>query len=487
MGYLELIKTNAVKPHKILEYVDITQAVNKNLSRNLDDLLTFIKLENTNKSSIDKPTDRNLLAFVTQEIKKFEYACVTKNISIYLETNIHPDYSLNLDYSKLEKVLNNLVVNAIKFSKVGKEIHIHFTMNEDGINLVVQDQGEGIALESQDNIFRRFYQAENNTNSSGFGIGLFLVKNIITSWNGSISIESALGEGARFTIHIPIPSDVLVGAYSATQELVYFEEEETTLVENTVLKILVVEDQLEMINYLSHIFAVNYYCDFAYNGKEALDRIQKNKYALIVSDYKMPVMDGIELKTILDKNPDTAAIPFILNSASPIEDKLAVFEQNKFFRFIKKPFTNRDLTAAINHFIGYKINENKLIHTEKETVDIKDKEVSSFLEAVNAYILANLDNDKLRVDDIARQIGYSKKHFVTMLNDCTNLNPSKIILEIRMLKAYEFFKIAKYQSIGEVMYAVGILSRPYFTKVFKKRFGMNPGEMLRDNSKKVKY
>lgn len=482
LGYLDLIKTNILKPTEITNYIDISTDINRKLLTTLEDLLTFIKLDHTDTLVTGHLKEENLFNFLHTEIQKFDYSCATQNVIINLVTNVNPKYTFKFNYSKLTKILDNLLTNAIKFSKNGQTIHVTFLLYADAIMIEVKDEGIGIDKKFHEEIFNRFYQTKQNENN-GFGIGLFLVKNIVDTLNGTIKVASALNKGATFTVTIPITTIALEEATSEIFETNYFEKEISEFGNTDVIKILIVENQLEMINYLSHIFAVDYYCDFAYNGEEAYKLIQKNNYELIISDYKMPVMDGLELQSILKENPKTATIPFILISASDIEQQLDGLHNDDLFRFLKKPFSEIELKSLITMFIGEKNNLKKVTTTHETATILKHDTISTFLQKVNTYILENLENDKLKVGDIAQYIGYSQKQFANILHEHTNLNPNKVVLEIRLLKAYEFIVNGNYKTIGEIMAAIGMNSRPYFYKVFEERFGIKVGEMHKKYTK----
>lgn len=482
IGYLDLIKTNTLKPKKIADYIDISLGINNKLLTTLEDLLTFIKLDNTEILLKDHLTDQNVFSFLHTEIQKFEYSCSLKGLKIKLITNVKPEYQLLFDYSKLNKVLNNLLTNAIKFSKVERTIYVTFLVHENHIMIQVKDEGIGIDKTLHTEIFKRFYQAKQNE-GNGFGIGLFLVKNIVASWKGTIHVDSETDEGATFSIKIPTTTISVAEATRENFEINFFEKETHEVLNSDVVKILIVENQLEMINYLNHIFAIDYYCDFAYDGEQAYDLIQKNNYELIISDYKMPIMDGLELQSILKEKPKTANIPFILISASDIENQLDHLYKDDLFRFLRKPFTEHKLKLLIQTFIGIKSNVREVTSTHETTTILKNDTISIFLQKVNSYILENLENDRLKIDDIAQHMGYSQKQFTTILNRHTNLNPNKVVLEIRLLKAYEFIMNGHYKTIGEIMAAIGMNSRPYFYKVFEERFGIKVGEMHKKYTK----
>ena len=481
LGYLDLIKINSVNPKKVNDYVEILQGINSKLIKTFDDLLTFIKFnkDDNNLHQYYRSTEQNLYDYLDTTLRKFEYNCSIKNLSIQLTTNVVPGYFFDFDYLKLDKILDNLLNNAFKFSTSGGTIYVTFLLHKENFSIQVKDEGIGIDQELHDKIFQRFYQVK-ETDYNGFGIGLFLIKGIIESLDGDIQVDSELNKGASFTINIPLKDIELSEGIGPLKSTEYFRKDISEVANPNAVKILIVENQLEMIMYLNHVFAIDYYCDFAQDGEQAYDLIQKNTYSLIISDYKMPVMDGLELQAKLSKNSKTSQIPFILISASKLGNKLDHLAKNYSFEFLKKPFTQLQLNSLIEKFIGYKNKAQKVISTS-DSLFLNNDSISTFLQRTNTYILDNLSNEKLKIEEIASNVGYSQKQFTDIIKGYTNLNPNKIVLEIRLLKSYEFIINKQFETIGEIMATVGINSRSYFYKVFEQRFQIKPGEMMKKN------
>lgn len=482
LGYLELMKSNALKPNKVVEYIDISKNINQRLISAVESLLLHIKHQYTDWIDIDRPTEEKLLEFLTSEIKNYEYHCIKNDLEIVFKTNVDAGFVLSFDYSKLEKVIDNLLDNAIKFSSQGGKIYFTFLVTPQAIHLQVKDKGVGIAQEKQEMIFERFYQSSpsGEKTNNGFGIGLYLIESIVKSWNGTLEVESEVGEGATFTAAIPLDNFSISQDLFVEKEEVFFsgllEKEENT---NNVVKILIVENQLDMINYLSHILATDYYCDFAYNGQVAYELIEENTYDLIISDYQMPVMDGLALKSLLEKDEHYSQIPFILISASDIRQGVEKYAEDENFVFFKKPFTEVDLKAQIESYIGDKINQYKIINTANANIETTENEINTFLSKVNLFIRENIINDALKVEDVAKHMGYSQTYFFRTIKAYTHLNPVHIIQEIRLLKAYELIKEGNHKTISEIIAKVGINSRAHFYKIFEKRFNIKPGKMFK--------
>ena len=483
LGYLELMKSNALKPNKVVEYIEISKSINQRLISAVESLLLHIKHQYTDWVEIDRPTEEKLLEFLVFGIKKYEHQCIKKGLEIIFKINVDADFILSFDYSKLEKVIDNLLDNAIKFSSQGGRIYFTFVVTPQGIHLQVKDEGVGIAQEKQEKIFERFYQSSpsGEKTNNGFGIGLYLIESIVKSWNGTIDVESKVGEGATFRVAIPLDNLNINQDLFVEKEEVFFsgllEKEENT---NNVVKILIVEDQLDMINYLSHILATDYYYDFAYNGQVAYELIEENTYDLIISDYQMPVMDGLALKALLDKEDHYSQIPFILISASDIRQGVEKYAKDENFVFLKKPFTEVDLKAQIESYLGEKINQYRIINNAIDTIEPTKNEVNTFLSKVNLFIRENIAKNDLKVQDVAKHIGYSETYFFRTIKAYTHLNPVHIIQEIRLLKAYELIKEGSHKTISEIIAKVGINSRAHFYKIFEKRFNIKPGKMFKE-------
>lgn len=481
MGYLDLIKLNTLKPNKIKEYISKSLDSNKKLLRYLDEFLTYLKLENSELPIADRVEKKNLFNFLKVEIEKFKHECHIKHLQLIVKTNINEDFDLNFDYSKLEKVFNNLMSNAIKYSKPHKKIHFCLFIKNDKLTIEVIDEGQGIAYGEQQKIFERFYQSARHDSPGGFGIGLSLVKDIVISWGGTINVESEIGKGAKFKLSIPLTSHKLTAAEGIEQHITILEKQnskESTNLLNTT--ILIVEDNIEMIDYINIILKPLYNCVFAFNGKEALEILNKIEVRLIIADYKMPILNGLELKNKLNQTSKWYDLPFVLISSSPINgfvDKLG-FKEN--INFIQKPFKADLLLYIVNKHIGKDRNITEVTTIQNQINQDKIDAISRFLKKVNTYILEHLDDDSFKVEDLANHMGYSQKQLTKIINDYTGQTTIQIIKEIRLLKAYEYIKNKKFESLSQVMDTVNINSRTHFNKQFYERFGIKPGEMFKE-------
>lgn len=477
VGYVDLIKSNILNPLKVADYADKLQNIQQGLLNNLNELLTFIKLENHVSIQAHHLETLLLYDFTKLKLQAFEPICLHKGIRLHYQTNINPKQSFKFDYSKLDKVIGNLVDNAIKFSNVNQNIYINFMINKASISLIVKDEGIGISKTDQANIFNRFYQTQAGKETQGFGIGLFLVREIVNTWNGTITVDSELNKGTEFRIDIPFSSNELQDLKSDLHKMAFFEEEKSKY-KPTTATILIVEDQFEMAEYIEDILTLEYVCDYAHDGNEALECLDRQDYDLIISDYKMPNMNGVQLKKEIDIDKKKSLIPFILISASTIQEDISELLKRKNVVYLEKPLKKDNLLDVINGYIGLKHNKDK-ITTLKELDDFKNKK-STFIHKTNAFILKNLQNENLKVQDIAEHLNLSSGQFSREIREYTGQTASKILLEIRLLKAYEFIKVSKFKTISELMYNAGFNSRSYFYNKFEERFGVKVGDMVKE-------
>ncbi len=478
-GYLRLITNNAMDYSKIIKYADLTVRNNEQIIQMLNNFLTLLKQE---KNLITyKVTSGKMEEFLKETVYSFQGVAEIKGVPIYYKSNIKPNQLLDYNYDDLRKIVNNLISNALKYTNPTNGIYVNAFIDENGLNLIVRDEGIGIDKEEQELIFDRFYQSKNHALTGGFGIGLSLVHELVTKLNGTITIDSKKGIGSIFTILMPLGLEnhsLYVDEKTSKYKNIYTSKEIDSTIENKLPKILIVDDNIEMIGYLKELLSPILNCTFAFDGIQALSFANKTQYDIILSDLRMPVMDGHELKVALNTIPNYEAVPYIMMTASAEE----YLENNKaelgINDYLIKPFESMELITRINFHLEKNIYKKQLQSIENETITFNGA-YSEFMDKINTIILENINNSEFTIHELAMQCGYSRKQFTQIVQEQTGLSPVKIILEVRLRKAYDLVVTDKYQSISEVLYTVGLNSRTYFNKVFTKRFGIKPGELIK--------
>ncbi|MDD3321202.1 MAG: two-component regulator propeller domain-containing protein [Paludibacter sp.] len=389
-----------------------------------------------------------------------------------------------VDQKVLSKITYNLLSNAFKFTSAGKSISLEILTSDNDrlLTLNFRDEGKGISIENQLTLFERFGKSDNSS-----GLGLSYVKELVDMHTGKISVESELERGTIFTIQIPIDeasyskSDILEGV---SEELNYLEPTDTS--KNDTLddtnpdefgsSILIIEDNDEMREYLNKKFSQFYKVYLASNGKEGVQVANEVLPDLIISDVMMPIMDGIEATSILRDNFDTSHIPIILLTANSSEEKRLEGLETGADDYINKPFDFTQLQLKIKNIIEKRQKLLQNFNKEPELqIEIltKSKQDKKFIEKVTTLIEENLGKPVFNIDLLSSEMGCSRTLFYKKMKAITGDTPNIYINTIQMKKAAMLLKNTNY-SVLDVSVMVGYNDSIYFSKTFKKHFGVNP-------------
>ena len=479
LGYLSLLKEENLISDKRLNYTNSAIDNTNKMMDSLDNFLNLTSLEGGSKFK-NIETSINISNFIQKIKTTFTANLEIKKIKLFFKTNAEDNLIINFDIESLIIIVNNLISNAIKYSNSNTSIYLTLFFEESKLRLMVKDEGFGISENEKETIFSRFYQTKNNTSNSGFGIGLSLTNNLIKKLNGKISLETAVNVGSVFKVELPI----VINNYNlnTTQIDQKFKEictnqciEPEINKNNNLPKALVVDDNTEMIIYLKEIFSDFLDCTFAFNGKEALGKIEEQSFEIIISDLKMPVMNGIEFKEALNEKATSKNIPFIFMT-SVVKDKVEDFNLLNFEDYIEKPFRKDEMLSRIQFALEKTLNRKKLTQSISTEINFESSS-KDLIKKVKNCILENLTNPDFNVVKLCEVCGYGQKKLNEILKAKIGLSIVNTILEIRLLKAYDLIIKNRYETLKEVVYAVGMNSRPYFNKKFEMRFGIKPGEL----------
>ncbi len=479
IGYLRLIGNNPMDYSKVLKYTNLAKRSTENIANSLTNFLTLSKLEkeHVNHKTLSLPLGK----FIEDCVISFQGVAEIKNIALCYKSNINLSQDLNYDYDSLKKIINNLVSNAIKYTPPQKSIYFSAELLQKELLITIRDEGIGIDQKEQEFIFDRFYQSKQNQIYGGFGIGLSLVNELISKLKGSISLNSEKGVGSTFNVGLPITlksyksylsNEELVFKNITTQTQINVEEPED------VPSILVIDDNIEIINYINELLSPKFNCTFAFDGVEALSKILELHFDLILCDLRIPILNGYELKAQLNKNERTKDIPYLLMTTSIkdfAEGKQSVLGIKD---YLVKPFKDTELLTRINFLIEKEQYQKQLQNIDKSAVNYSGA-YADLMKKVNTIVIENINDKDFSVNKLAQLCGYSHKQFSQIIKEKSGLSPVKLILEIRLLMAYDLIINNTYQSINEVIFAVGLNSRSYFNKVFTNRFGVKPGKLVK--------
>ena len=414
---------------------------------------------------------------------------------------------LLLDADKFEKILNNLLSNACKFTKPEGTVTVTVTDEQSFLKLAVADTGRGIHPDDLPHIFNRFYQSNqpDAVTEGGTGIGLSLSMELARLLGGSLSVESRLGAGSTFVFELP-KKEVLgsIKTHEAeamlqqpmltegTAEAVNLMAIPRTNDENTKATLLIVEDNQSLRDYLTLILEPHYTVFKAENGSVALAILDKGiKPDLILSDVMMPIMDGFQLLSALKTNPVFCSIPVIMLTArAELQDKLKALRIGV-DDYLVKPFEEEELLARIANLLKNAQNRQvaqreSLVSTVNENVDeneiseirplsIDDQKWLSDLENV---LREHISDYNLSTDRIADMLHISRSQFYRRVRLLTGLTPIEYLQEIRFNHARLLLEQRTVSSVKAAAAAVGMRQVQNFSQHFKERFGKLPSEYL---------
>ena len=387
---------------------------------------------------------------------------------------------VTVDVLKMESVLNNLISNAIKFSNIGGNINFEINRSAEKDNLLVvsiSDSGIGIPSGDLPFIFDRFFQSRKTVNDKvGSGIGLYLVKNYVELHNGTVSISSEEDKGTKITLLLPV-----IESHDIIGSLVNADDEEAGTIKSAHKPlVLIVEDNLEVSEFIQQALSPDYKCMVAHNGKTGLDLAIKMKPELIISDVMMPVMDGLEMCKQLRKNIEISLVPIIMLTAK--DDKLTEGESIELGvnAFMSKPFDTELLLLRMKQLLGTKEKIEVKLRLEalsepKEIV--AESWTEKILVDITRIIEDKVADTDLNVNSLSRISGISTKQIYRRIKQLTGLSPVEYIRSIRMKKAAMLLTQQKF-SVAEVMYMVGFSNASYFSKCFHNQFGKTPKQFM---------
>jgi signal transduction histidine kinase/DNA-binding response OmpR family regulator len=471
----------------VIEKIDNT-AVKKNLllafnnAEKLNDLVNeTLDLAKLEKGKIEIVSEiRPLAKDLIRSFLSFSSLAEMRDIRLEGHVHIPEDTYASYDAAKVEKVLNNLVSNAIKFSSNNNKIEMHADI-KDGLTISIKDYGKGIAENEQEKIFNRFYQASHNKYESygGTGVGLAFSKEIAELLGGTLSVKSTPEQGSTFTFNIPI--QIVEAPQEKTTEPWSPGESSKTayqpiLINGEKPNILIVEDNKDMQEYLMSILEEDYRCYFAVDGYEAMRKVQTDNFHLISSDVMMPNMDGFTLKEKINILENYRSIPYIFLTARSLDEDKMIGLNLGVDDYITKPFNKNEYKMRVHNLLKnylQRIEAQKEFRNQgnTESVDVQ------ILRQAEKIILENISDPEFKVPQLADSLHYSQRQLSRILKQLTGFTPVNFILELRLQKAYRLIQTRTFASVSEVRYEIGIESASYFTRKFKERYGISPSEV----------
>jgi DNA-binding response OmpR family regulator len=430
-----------------------------------------------------------------------------------------PQLKVWVDMNNFDKILMNIFSNAFKYTPEQGEITVSLSTGRDAtrrdplkeyFEITVTDSGIGLDREKIERIFERFYQIDNDVTKSNFGtgIGLHLSRSLVELHHGIILAENREdAPGSRFVIRIPLgsahlrtdeledvealitPHAVLVKPEKTDLEEVFEEEEGEEDEEGKKIgkaknrmRILIVEDEEEILSYLKEELEGDYRIMTRKNGREAYDTILADTPDLVISDIMMPEMDGLSLCRKIKQNTNVNHVPVILLTAkSKPEDTMEGMATGA-DAYMVKPFNTELLKSTIaNLLANRKLLKSKFSGAQQQEDKVQKLSMKSADEILMSKIMKvineNLSNPDLNVEMLAANVGLSRVHVHRKLKELTNLSARDFIKNIRLQQAAALLKEKKL-TVSEVAYATGYTNLSHFSSSFKEVHGMSPKEYM---------
>ncbi len=459
----------------------------------------------------------NILDLIAEIMNSFGETAANKSIQFELKTNLDL-LTVWVDVDKFECIIVNLLSNAFKFTLSGGRITIYVTISrQEGVNvgqtldnemvkIVVEDTGKGIPVEEFNSIFERFYQiADKHESTKGTGIGLSLCKELINMHSGTIRVESEKGIGSRFILKIPLGN-----THFNDNELKFSEnEDKTEAVKNVNLalknslttanikfepeakhnpnlpNLLIVDDNYDIIQLISQSLNTKFNIRYALNGQDALKKLSSQLPDVVISDIMMPGITGLELCRKIKSEDRTKHLPVILLTAKSASiDNLEGLKSGA-DHYITKPFQMDLLEETINNILnGTKYLKSSIM--KDLPIDLHNLDVGSpdakFIKQLYAVVEENLSNPVLEVQFLVEKLGVSRAQLYRKIEELCGQSVKEFVRTIRLKVAAKLLERGDLR-VSEIMYHVGINTRPYFIKRFKEMYKITPSEYMKRHQK----
>lgn len=499
-GFNKLLKENKeLTEREKTTYRSAIDRQSNNLLNLVNQLLDIAKL----KSREDTPDWKrgDIISYLRMTAETFQLFAEKQGIKLIFYSTIE---SQEMDFIPfyIDKIISNLLSNAIKHTRAGDKIDFVIAKHErsESITIRVADTGTGISDEDLKHIFKMFYQSENSHDDSGSGIGLAFTKMMVEKMKGTIEVESELDNGAAFTITLPLKNSKAENIQPLLEQKSVYSlyefkslslsrivdagmkaENKVDIDEDSRPIILIVEDNKDVNTYIKTILSDKYQVLVARNGQEGIDFAKQYIPDLVVTDVMMPIKDGTQLCCEMKNDVLLNHIPIIMLTAkSSDEDRIKGLRCGA-EAYIKKPFDSEELFITIHNLLqGRKTIINKYIETINSSTssEITKGESDSnlkYLQTITDIIISEIQNPDLGPALIAERLSVSASHLNRKINGIAGKSTISYILQVKLNKARRMLHDESL-SMADIAYECGFYDANYFSRAFKKEFGVPPSQ-----------
>ncbi|MCM1068078.1 MAG: substrate-binding domain-containing protein [Muribaculaceae bacterium] len=469
---------------------------NKNvkiLKRLINQVLDFRKYESgklsLNLSEVDLP------AVLAEWCESFRGIAVSRDIRFAVHTDTAAGLTIAIDVEKVERVMFNLISNAFKYTPANGSIDVALSATDSEVRISVTDTGKGISAEDLSHIFERFFQVD-KIHPNGSGIGLSLAKSFIELHQGTLAATSEPGKGSTFIVTLPVRhiegAAAAAPASSITAADVKLELEEITAAPAEVDKdrtvVLVIDDNPDIRALIATELKDSYTVITTSDGIKGIKMAAKYIPDLIICDVMMPLMDGLECCRRLKSEKSTSHIPVLMLTACTMDEQRIQGYECGADAYLPKPFDRDVLLARCRSLIE---NRRRILSLTAADIPTGTKEAapstatdggavgeidSDFYRRFTELVDAEMSNQELSVDSIAREMGLGRTQFYRKIKALTNYSPVELLRNIRLAKARTLLTTSD-KTISEIAYEVGFSTPAYFSKCYRDRYGETPTDI----------
>lgn len=483
-----------------LHQLEIMSRNGRRLLNLINQLLDLSKLESGHLKLITVNCDFNHLMEIVHA--SFSSLAVSRQIQFNLNKPAQ-EVICQLDVDKVEKILFNLLSNAFKFTPVGGSISIDAACGTEKIIIQVNNTGPGILPEQLPHVFDRFYQGKQYySDEQGTGIGLALTKELVELHGGTIGVDSNPAQ-TKFEVVLPFIAGVkeqiafpqglghsIIETASILPTLSGSKPDDSPAASTSGQErptVLVIEDNHDLRNYIKRHLIEKYDVVETENGKAGLEKALLVIPDIVITDWMMPEMDGLEVCRSLKSDQRTSHIPIIMVTALASDDSKLQGLETGADEYLTKPFDNRELNLRIKKLIESRrlLRErySRELHLGPKKIEVASMD-EKFLEKVMEAIETHSGDPDFSMEKFGQEVGLSRMQLHRKLKALTGESPGEFLRAMRLKRARQLLE-ARAGNVSEIAYEVGFNNLSYFSKCYREQFGMSPNESISADVTKI--
>lgn len=492
LGPLETIIHRGTGDNLIEKYLTMVYRNARQLKRLINQLLDFRMIEEG--AMLVEPRYDDIIKFIRSTVSSFDFMASQRKIDYTFNCSTE-SFEAWFDMDKLEKILLNLISNAFKYTPDNKSITINVSIKDEQSKHVlcfeVIDTGMGIPGASIDKIFSVFYREKDQKSfvSESTGLGLSLTKSLVEVLGGKILVKSEIDKGSTFSVQIPLDEKQveITGKKIEPRPIVSEDDPDPKniitrdeIININDINVLIVEDNIDVVQFLENELKSQYMVHKAFNGKEGFEKAIQIIPEIIISDVMMPEMDGKELCRKLKLDLRTSHIPIILLTAKQSDEYRIEGYGVGADEYLSKPFNPMVLKARISNLLDNRARLRELFSKENNfevSLITNNQTDTEFLKQVIQVIENNIGNYEFDINIFANELNLGRSIFFKKIKALTNETPHMLVSAYRMKKAAEYLTLTN-KSISEIAYEVGFTEPSNFTRTFTKYFNMSPSKYI---------